>query len=400
MFKRIVSLTLCICCFIGLFVMNTATVSAAENNTLSCSFISDSANRKYVEEMINFYLYDIENTDKTCSEPATLTTLRSGKPVVFFFEGASDLAHKDYTKYRNAAVCIVLKWNTSKKAPYIAFYSESCSTLPDHPLSYGAYSHSKGKSYGTATLVDGVYKIYTTNHNGYAAFNVRTIDGKSSVNAVYMKKNGYSTLKATGINIHTRTSSKVSSASNPWSAGCLLIGDTKNFSDFKNFISATYPSTSKLSNTTYKNQSIKRCSSGTSKEAGLLVVDRYLYRDEMMQIYKNQEAVDTITKFSVEAYKHSPCTYNNKGICTKCGDEFKLTSIKISGTYRVVEKCSSKKTPYSAASSIKTYTKYNTVTIVAYTRNCYGNVWCLTKDGTWIYSGHLQRLSGGILPPK
>ena len=329
-----------------------------------------------------------------------MTALRSGNPVVFFFEGASDLAHKDYTKYRNAAVCIVLKWNTSKKAPYIAFYSESCSTLPDHPLSYGAYIHGKGKSYGTATLVDGVYKIYTTNHNGYAAFNVRTINGKSSVNAVYMKKNGYSTLKATGINIHTRTSSKVSSASNPWSAGCLLIGDTNNFKDFKDFISTTYPSSSKLSNTTYKNQSIKRCSSGTSKEAGLLVVDRYLYRDEMATIYKNQSAVDTITKFSVEAYRNSPCAYNNQGVCTKCGEEFKLVTVKFSGKYRVKNSCSAKQKPYSAAETSRTYTRYQTLTIVGYVRNCYGKIWCLTSSGTWVYSGHLTRLSGGFLPTK
>jgi len=33
MFKRIVSLVLCICCFIGLFAMNPATVSAAESNS-------------------------------------------------------------------------------------------------------------------------------------------------------------------------------------------------------------------------------------------------------------------------------------------------------------------------------------------------------------------------------
>lgn len=394
MFKRIMSLVLCICSLIGVLVMNPTVTSAAERHNISVSFIKNKSHRSYVEMMIDYYLYESKEAS------TIISTLKSGKPVVMFFEGASDNAKKD-TNYRTGAVCIVLKWKTSKNKPYIDFYSKDCSTLPDHPLKYGAYSHGKGSQYGTATLVDGIYKLYTTNHNGqYAGFHVRTLSGKGSVPAVYMKKEGFSKQNATGINIHTRTSAKVSSASKPWSAGCILVGASKTFKEYQNFIAATYPSDCTLKNTTYKSESIKYCSAGTAKETGLLIMDRYLYRDIMIQkIYKNTEAVDTITAFSLQAYKDSPCTYNNRGYCTKCGKEYPLTDYYATGTYRIAKNNTpARLRPYSSDNTVKIFSKYQVVSIVAYTRNVYGNVWVYTSDGYWIYAGNLQRVSGTYLP--
>ena len=66
--------------------------------------------------------------------------LKSGLPVIFFFEGASDNLSTT-TKVRTGAVCIVLRWDSSKNCPTIAFYDENSSTLPDFPyVSYLPYA--------------------------------------------------------------------------------------------------------------------------------------------------------------------------------------------------------------------------------------------------------------------
>lgn len=267
-------------------------------SSLSVSFISNSTNKQYINTMINYYLNE---------HAQLLSTLKAGNPVVMFFEGGSDNVdnskYNSDNKYRMSAVCIVLKYNFTSNSVYIAYANENCTTMPDHPLAYGSYDNGRGSEYGTATLKDGIYGIYTVNHQGkYASFNVRN-NGSGSVPAVYMKSNGgYSELNASGINIHTRTLPYVSGQSNPWSAGCILVGASTPFADYNSFIETTAPSTTTKTTTTYKSNSIYKYSSGTGVSCGMLVMDRYLYRSKMLGIYKNQNAIDCITNFSLQSY--------------------------------------------------------------------------------------------------
>ena len=278
-----------------IYIKDSMALFSAESS-FADSFISNSENRKYINTMIDYYLK---------SQPELLNTLKSGKPVLMFFEGGSDNTdnsiYNSDNDYRISAVCIVLKYNQTTDSAYVAYANENCSTIPDHPLAYGAYNHDKGSEYGTATLKDGIYEIYTANHQSkYSGFNIRK-NGVGFVPAVYMKSNGdYSEIDASGINIHTRTQSKVGSESSPWSAGCILVGASTPFSDYNTFIEMTAPTDSQRTKVTYKNNTIYKFSTGIGVSCGMIVIDRYLYRSKMSEIYKNQNAIDCITDFSVK----------------------------------------------------------------------------------------------------
>ena len=296
----------CILILILVFSFLPASGFAGTSDSLDLSFISNKKNREYISTMIDYHFQE---------DSSLLTTLKNGNAVIFMFEGGSDYVtgeNSDYDKYKNqltkyrvGAVCIVLKYNTSTKKPYVAFTNEACSTLPGFPLSYGAYSNGKGSEYGTATIKDGKYSIYTVSHRGYAGYNVRDSKSDASISALYMKSNGsYDVMNASGINIHSRTSYGLGSASSPWSAGCLLVSGKSNPTDYNNFIAKSKRSDSAVETVTWKynsNKIYKFKTSGTY--TGKLIVDRYLYRDVMKKsIYKNSSAVDAITKNSVDNY--------------------------------------------------------------------------------------------------
>jgi len=265
------------------------------------SFISDKENREYMETMMQYYFGEY---------PKLNTALNKGKSVVFMFEGGSDLVNdsefgSDYNKYRVAATCIVVRKNNTTGKPSITYYSERASTMPDYPLAYGEYDHGKSSVYGTPTIKDGIYSLYTTNHNNtYAAYNVRDSADDSAVSSVWLKNGGYAVMNAPGLNVRTRTTTQRSSkASDPWSAGSLM--SSGSIAVHNEFIPYSKPSNAATKSATYSDTATYAFSE-TGIHAGELVLDRYLHRDVMKNtIYKNSSAVDEITSFSVNAYKNA-----------------------------------------------------------------------------------------------
>ena len=261
----------------------------------SCnSFISNVGHRNYINRMMAWYL---------TYNPALADTLKSGKPVIMLFEGGSDNTDANLgTDIRNAAVCIVLRYDKAKAAPYVAYACEDCSTLPDYPF---AYDYPNGHpNYGTAAALDGVYSFYTVNHKSiYAGFNVR-VGSSGNIPAMYMKDDGtISCLNAVGINVHTRVDAYVSGdTSAPHSAGCLVISCGPNFADYMTFLSDTVPDTNDLTYTRFNDSKIFRYKSSEGVHAGMLVIDRYLYKDKIAEIYNgNSEAAEYLTAYSTAA---------------------------------------------------------------------------------------------------
>lgn len=266
-----------------------------DKKELSCnSFISNAEHRNYINRMMTWYL---------TYAPSLTSTLKSGKPVIMLFEGGSDNTGAGRgTDVRNAAVCIVLRYDSSTGKPYVAYACEDCSTLPDYPL---AYSYPNGHShYGSAAALDGVYSIYTVNHKSiYAGFNVR-VGSSANVPAMYMRDDGtISCLNAVGINVHTRVDEYVSGDTNaPHSAGCLVISNGPDFADYMKFLSKAVPEPNDLVSAEFNGSKILKYKSTEDMYAGMLVIDRYLYKDKIAEIYSgNYEAAEYLTAYSTAA---------------------------------------------------------------------------------------------------
>ena len=280
---------------------NVGTSGEPTQRTFTCEgFINDPARLEYVDFMMSWYINN---------RPELLSTLKSGAPVVMFFEGGSDNAgiepYKSNPAYRSSAVCLVIRYDSKTGSPYIAYYNTCCTTLPDYPFNY---DYSNGRTnYGMATVLDGIYSLYTVNHkSSYAAFNVRT--GSSEyVRALYPKRGGsYSVLNASGINIHTRTTDRISSnENNPFSAGCLLVGDYLPPSEYDAFVRAAAPSACKFGTYSFYGYPLSKYTSGIYIKAGMTVIDRYLAKDAMLSIYKDREMVECITEFSSDIHTYS-----------------------------------------------------------------------------------------------
>lgn len=257
----------------------------------SSEFITDEKKSSYIDRMTKYY---IENNERL------QTALADGKAVVMFFEGGSDTAGDVSKGYRNAAVCLVIRQDSKTKENYIAYYNKNSTTYPDYPYAFDYVNGHDG--YGSAVALDGIYNIYTHNHNSYyAAFNVRSGD-KNAVPCIYMNKNGsFSVLNGTGINLHLRPDETVSGdVLKPNSAGCLLVGGTDFLNSFKSFLDTVDPDPDKANRTETNIQGIitldKYNTPGTF--AGCVVIDRYLGKETLNKVYENPEAVEAITAFS------------------------------------------------------------------------------------------------------
>ena len=266
--------------------------------TLLCdNFISNEANREYINRMIRQYLDHYPE-------------LKNASTVVMFFEGGSDNVdderYQNSTDYRNGAVEVVIRKDGDDH--YIADCCENCSTLPDFPHGYAYENGHDG--YGAATLLDGIYELWTINHKGaYAALNTRT-NGMNSAPCVYMYQDGksFTLANGTGINVHTRMRNTVGdSVTSPVSGVCLTVGDEADLTGYHEFLDTVLDGKFELQDTTFDGavthlyKDIKPEDKGNPQYStgALMVVDRYLAREHMMEIYKNQDAVDLITEFSV-----------------------------------------------------------------------------------------------------
>ena len=242
------------------------------------AFIQDPEYREYVETMVDHHLRtnaDIRNA------------LEGGFAAVFLFDGCSDnMNHpelSDLSYYRVSGVCLAIKLD-HKGEPCLVYYNEDASTIPDQPLKYGAWEIPEVGEVGPATVFDGTYQIYSVHHRGeYEALPVRSDFYDGTLDAVYLTPDGgYTTYRASEINVHTRTSNHIASYG-MWSAGCPLVGDGNSW-DFRRLIYSTYY-------TTYDTFEVFNF-------MGTLTIDRQQLRQELYTLYKNPDAVDVFLENS------------------------------------------------------------------------------------------------------
>ena len=238
------------------------------------AFLHDPVKRDYVETMVDYHL----RTDKDIQN-----ALEGGFAAVFLFDGCSDNMNdpelSDLSYYRVSGVCLVIKLDQNGK-PKLMYFNEDASTIPDQPLKYGAWEIPEIGEVGPATVFDGTYQIYSVQHRGeYEALHVRTDFRDGTVDAVYLTpEGGFTTYRASEINVHTRTSNHIASYG-MWSAGCPLVGDGNTWDFHRLFYSAYY--------TTYDTYEL-------FNYMGTMTIDRQKLRTEMYTLYKNPDAVDTI----------------------------------------------------------------------------------------------------------
>lgn len=296
--KRAFCVFLAVIMLVTVLSVSTTTVSAVTDlSGLNCdSFISNSTAREYINTMINYYL---------TANPSIITALDNGKSAIFMFEGGSDnYSSTSYstsgTNIRNQAVCIVVKKVSGKYS--IVFYDENSSSIPSQPQATGG-----GANDGQTTLLDGIYTVKTWNHQGkYGALQINTSKGyytpPSNLNGLVNT--------ASGINIHTRTSSQALSGGSAWSWGCQLIGSGNTSANtFNAFMKAVTGITYNVW-TSWGNFSTIT----TGTDAGYYILDRQLALGGLASLY-NSTALSNITAASRtasgEATKNylSGCTY-------------------------------------------------------------------------------------------
>lgn len=236
-------------------------------------FLENEENCRYVELMLDYHLR---------TNTAVQETLSNGCVALFFFEGCSDNmddpALSDISYYRVSAVCAGVKLNDAGE-PYLIFFNENCSTLPDRPLEYGAWSLPEVGKVGPATICDGTYELYSVRHGGvYEALHLRTSYEDATIDAVYMHPEGYTYTRANQINIHTRTGNHTIQGA-MWSAGCILVGDG-DWGQFSELIASTYYSI-------YDEFDL-------DKWVGTITINRQKLKDKLYPLYENQDAVDRL----------------------------------------------------------------------------------------------------------
>ena len=122
--------------------------------------IRDADHRTYVETLTDYYMRTNTRVWKA---------LRKGQCAMFLFEGCSDNLNDrrltDLSYYRVSAVCLVVRLDKAGE-PYIVYFNQNCSTIPDRPLEYGAWELEDVGEVGPATVRDGTYELYSVKHMG------------------------------------------------------------------------------------------------------------------------------------------------------------------------------------------------------------------------------------------
>lgn len=290
--KKGISLLLAVALLLLLPVGATASETESGYHKDLSTWIRNAQYREYVEMMLDYHV----RTNKMVQQ-----ALDGGFAAVFLFDGCSDNLEdpelSDLSYYRVSGVCVVLKQNASGEIQLL-YCNDNCSTIPDRPLEYGAWSLPEVGKVGPATVFDGTYQLYSVRHKGnYEALHVRTEYYDGSLDAVYMTPEGYVTSRATEINVHTRTSNHTSGRG-MWSAGCPLVGGG-NIIEFWKLMYATYY-------TTYDTFELDNF-------VGVLTIDRMMLRTELYTLYEDPDAVD---RFLSASRNIQPQTY-----LQQCTDE-------------------------------------------------------------------------------
>lgn len=253
------------------------------------AWIQKSAYREYVEMMIDYHLR---------TNTSVRNALSGGFSAVFLFEGCSDNLSSpilnDLSYYRVSAVCVALKLSDQGRVE-VKYFNDNCSTIPDRPLAYGAWSFADVGQVGPATVCDGTYQLYSVRHRGrYEALHIRTECTDATLEAVYMTPDGgFVNKRANEINIHTRTGNHILKDA-MWSAGCPLVGGGKSWEFWKLMESTYYQVYDTFAVDNY---------------VGSLVIDRMMLRSELYTLYGNPDAVDM---FLANSRKIQPETYLRK----------------------------------------------------------------------------------------
>lgn len=323
--------------------------------------------RSYVEMMLDYHLRtnrDVQNA------------LEGGFTAVFMFDGCSDHMDNprlsDLSYYRVTGVCIVIKLDDAGE-PQVLYFNRNCSTIPDRPLEYGAWSLPEVGDVGPATIYDGTYQLYSVRHKGkYEALHVRTDYWDMTLDAVYMTPEGFVTSRANEINVHTRTSNHTSGVG-MWSAGCPLVGDGDAW-EFRRLIAMTYY-------TTYDSFELDNF-------VGTLTIDRQKLRQELYTLYRNPDAVDMVLTNSRQI---QPETY-----LQQCSDAEMYAESEIMAASKATElmtlPCSNSTDARSRV--LSSVSKGQTFTVTGSIRNYAGNLWYqveLDGESGYIFSGHAEK---------
>ncbi len=289
--KRAASFVLAILCLLPMLHIGGAKmkVSAEAGYTLedldyiNCDIIKDEAHRRYVNAMIKYHL--VNEFDTRVSD-----TLKKGKNVIFYFDGASDNnisgRYTDYKRYHFSAVCVVVRLKDGM--PQIVFMDDFTSTIPDNPR-----KPSLNDGTPVPTVVDGILPVTTTNHGGYAALHLQCHnDGdviRCTENRSYMSS-------STGIDIHERSWDYVNSSTYS-STGCFNVGKSVEaggrYNEFMLVVTGI--------KSAYYNKF-----SSTGENVGVAVIDHTLYAEQIKDIYKgdNTRSADEIAD-AITAYTRS-----------------------------------------------------------------------------------------------
>ncbi len=288
--KKLFSLLLAVALSVSFFAFYP---SADNSVSVGEDRISDVSRREYVNAMLAYHLS--ENGEKLLSD-----ALQNGKSAIFFFEGASNNTlrgsiYSNYEKYRFACVCIVVKLVDGK--PEIVFFDDFSSTIPDHPRD--AYSHNEA----IATLVDGVYPVINCNHYTYAALHVPAYDWGT---AIRCSQTEYYTDTCYGINIHNRGSNMLYPGSQN-SLGCLIVGKcAANSESYNDFMYAV---------TGIKN-AFSSVFDEVSIDCGCVIIDRALYKNELLKIYDSGKGDKLSVVNQITAYTNKINSFARKYIPT------------------------------------------------------------------------------------
>lgn len=275
--RKFLAIILCFCLMAPLALPAGAVETTEPYLSTLSEVIHNREHCRYVQMMTSYHLRN---------DPAIQRALEDGYSAVFLFEGCSDNMDdpelRDISYYRVSAVCVAVRLDENGE-PYLAYFSGDCSTLPDRPLEYGAWELEDVGEVGPATICDGTYALYTVRHGGaYEAMQVRTSRSDDTIPAVYMNPEGYVRARANQINIHTRTGNHTIQGA-MWSAGCILVGDG-DFGKFSELMESTYYAL-------YERFSI-------GNRIGTLTVDRQNLKEEMYELYENEDAVDMLLAVS------------------------------------------------------------------------------------------------------
>lgn len=331
-------------------------------------FLDNEDSREYIQMMLDYYLRNNNQIQDS---------LRRGYCAVFLFEGCSDNMDDpelaDLSYYRVGAVCIVVKLDDEGE-PNIVYFNENCSTIPDRPLEYGAWSFEDFGYVGPATICDGTYELYSVKHGGaYEALHLRDSVQDGEISAVYMFEEGSITAEASQINIHTRTSNHTASRG-MWSAGCILVGDGE-YRQFEELMQCTYYSI-------YRQFAV-------GNFVGTVTINRLRMKEQMYEIYEDQIAVDTLLALSECSV---PALYMEQCPQTEVYDEpVKLWTSEAASIMTLP--CSNATDARSL--QIAFLPKWKEVTITGSVKNHMGNLWyTLEYDGEtrYIYSGDVGEM--------